>query len=89
MAINGSGIRADARVLKISPTTVIEEFKKKSRHLEQINTTLLQQQQTMPESVMVVRVEDAFLDEMWSFVQSKQNSALVMALEKTINRGKF
>jgi hypothetical protein len=61
MAINGSGIRADARVLKISPTTVIEEFKKKSRHLEQINTTLLQQQQTMPESVMVVRVEDALL----------------------------
>jgi hypothetical protein len=48
----------------------------------------LQQQQTMPESVMVVRVEDALLDEMWSFVQSKQNSALV-ALEKTINRGKF
>jgi hypothetical protein len=43
----------------------------------------------MLESVMVVRVEDAFLDEMWSFVQSKQNSALVMALEKTINRGKF
>jgi insertion element IS1 protein InsB len=28
MAINGSGIRDSARVLKISPTTVIEELKK-------------------------------------------------------------
>ncbi len=30
MAINGSGIRDTARVLKISPTTVIEELKKVS-----------------------------------------------------------
>ena len=30
MAINGSGIRDTARVLKISPTTVIEELKKTS-----------------------------------------------------------
>jgi transposase-like protein len=31
MALNGSGIRDTARVLKISPTTVIHELKKKSR----------------------------------------------------------
>lgn len=30
MAINGSGIRDTARVLRISPTTVIEELKKTS-----------------------------------------------------------
>lgn len=30
MALNGSGIRDTARVLKISPTTVIEELKKVS-----------------------------------------------------------
>jgi len=30
MAMNGSGIRDTARVLKISPTTVIEELKKRS-----------------------------------------------------------
>lgn len=30
MALNGSGIRDTARVLKISPTTVIEELKKRS-----------------------------------------------------------
>jgi insertion element IS1 protein InsB len=32
MALNGSGIRDTARVLKISPTTVINELKKKSPH---------------------------------------------------------
>ena len=32
MALNGSGIRDTARVLKISRTTVINELKKKSRH---------------------------------------------------------
>ena len=30
MAVNGSGIRDTARVLKISPTTVIEQLKKTS-----------------------------------------------------------
>jgi transposase-like protein len=30
MSLNGSGIRDTARVLKISPTTVINELKKKS-----------------------------------------------------------
>jgi insertion element IS1 protein InsB len=30
MAMNGSGIRDTARVLKISPTTVISELKKKN-----------------------------------------------------------
>ena len=31
MALNGSGIRDTARVLKISPTTVMNELKKKRR----------------------------------------------------------
>jgi transposase-like protein len=30
MALNGSGIRDTARVLRVSPTTVIKELKKKS-----------------------------------------------------------
>ena len=32
MSLNGSGIRDTARVLKISPTTVINELKKKHLH---------------------------------------------------------
>ncbi|WP_250126511.1 IS1-like element transposase [Chroococcidiopsis sp. CCMEE 29] len=31
MAVNGSGIRDTARVLKISPTTVIEQLKKRTK----------------------------------------------------------
>ena len=31
MAMNGSGVRDTARVLRISPTTVIEELKKRPR----------------------------------------------------------
>ncbi len=31
MALNGSGVRDTARVLRISPTTVINELKKKNR----------------------------------------------------------
>jgi transposase-like protein len=33
MSLNGSGIRDTARVLQISPTTVINTLKKKSLHL--------------------------------------------------------
>jgi len=32
MSLNGSGVRDTARVLGISPTTVIHELKKKGRH---------------------------------------------------------
>jgi insertion element IS1 protein InsB len=46
MAINGSGIRDTARVLEISPTTVINELKKRilprvgqSRRAEQLKPT--------------------------------------------------
>src|SRR5262249_33405244 len=37
MALNGSGIRDTARVLQISPTTVINEWKKK-RHRWRVST---------------------------------------------------
>src|SRR6266581_216131 len=37
MALNGSGIRDTARVLKISPTTVINELKKKEPALTSVN----------------------------------------------------
>lgn len=79
MAINGSGIRDTARVLRISPTTVIETLKKSPSQFEQVNTTLLEQHQPDSEAVMVVRLEEAEMDEMWSFVGSKQQSAVVVA----------
>jgi insertion element IS1 protein InsB len=38
-----------------------------------VNTTLLQQGQSNGSAVMMVRVEEAEMDEMWSFVGSKQH----------------
>lgn len=56
MAMNGSGIRDTARVLRISPTTVIEALKK-HRHLEPVNQRTLASRQGAPSAAMVVRVE--------------------------------
>lgn len=64
-------IRDTARVLRISPTTVIEELKK-DRYLEPVNRPLLEQMENCTEPVMVVRVEEAEIDEMWRFVRSKK-----------------
>jgi insertion element IS1 protein InsB len=73
MAMNGSGIRDTARVLKISPTTVIEALKK-DRHLKAINEAHLAKLEPTQTIVHLCQWEDveAEVDERWSFVQSKQ-----------------
>jgi insertion element IS1 protein InsB len=75
MSLNGSGIRDTARVLKISPTTVIEAIKKESA-ISCVNEALLGQ---LDPSTLTVElrehseaVEEAECDEMWSFVRSKE-----------------
>jgi IS1 family transposase/transposase-like protein len=75
MAINGSGIRDTARVLKISPMTVINELKKIESRLESVNLTVLNNLNPSEIIVDVQKVEDdeAEIDEMWSYVQSKEN----------------
>lgn len=85
MAINGSGIRDTARVLKISPTTVIEELKKSSTpRTSQLAT--FASDADIARSVMVVRVEEAEMDEMWSFVHSKQNQRWLWHLKRPSDR---
>ena len=66
-------MRVAARVLEISPSTVISELKKKESILEQINHSVLAR--LAPENIAVViqKVEDAEVDEMWSYVHSKEN----------------
>jgi insertion element IS1 protein InsB len=72
MAINGSGIRDTARVLRISPTTVIAVLKKSRR------AATRQPRAGAPRSrVGTVRVQPpraAELDEMWSFVGAKEKA---------------
>jgi IS1 family transposase len=71
MALNGSGIRDTARVLRVSPTTVITTLKKKESSLQHVNEGLLQRLDTEQVQVIVHKVEAAEVDEMWSFVGSK------------------
>ena len=73
MALNGSGIRDTARVLKISPTTVIEQLKK-SPQLKAVNEGRLAQLEPTQIMVCLCQWEDAEaeLDGIWSFVGSKQ-----------------
>jgi insertion element IS1 protein InsB len=71
MALNGSGIRDTARVLRVSPTTVINTLKKKESSLQPVNEGLLQRLDAEQVQVIVHKVEAAEVDEMWSFVGSK------------------
>lgn len=73
MALNGSGIRDTARVLGVSQGTVISEIKKKESSLESVNQAVLNR--LLPNEIIVdiQKVEGAELDEMWSFVGSKEN----------------
>lgn len=71
LAMNASGIRDTARVLKISPTTVINELKKKAVELQHVNIALLKSLDPVDVKVIIKKVDDAELDEMWSYVTKK------------------
>jgi IS1 family transposase/transposase-like protein len=70
MAINGSGIRDTARVLRISPTTVIAVLKKAST-LQPTNRALVPPLCSRTGTVRVNPRRAAALDEMWSCVGTK------------------
>lgn len=73
MALNGSGIRDTARVLDISTETVINEIKKKESSLEPVNKALLETLDRNKIIVNIQRVDEAEMDEMWSYVGKKAN----------------
>jgi insertion element IS1 protein InsB len=71
MALNGSGIRDTARVVRVSPTTVINTLKKKrqaySKSMKDCSNVLMLSRCRSSST----RWEAAEVDEMWSFVGSK------------------
>src|SRR5215470_2253569 len=81
MAMNASGIRDTARVLHVSPTTVIKELKKKEPELDQVNQAVLKHLPPEHVEVEIWRADalevrrglSSELDEMWSYVRSKAN----------------
>ena len=79
MAMNASGIRDTARVLHVSPTTVLKELKKKAPELEQVNQAVLKHLHPEHVEIEICRAEEleqrrgltSELDEMWSYVGKK------------------
>ena len=72
MTLNGSGVRDIVRVLGVSSSTVIDVLKKKEPDLVPVNESLLQSLDVEQIAVIVRKVEDAEIDEMWSFVVKKR-----------------
>ena len=72
-AVNGSGTRATARILKINKDTVTRLLKKKESLLSQVNEDYINRNCKQGFEIDLVRVEEAEADEMWSFVQNKKN----------------
>ncbi len=76
MALNGSGIRDTSRVLGISTDTVMSVIKNMEPELITVNTPLIEAIDTDNLDIDVVKVksvDEAEIDEMWSFVGSKIN----------------
>ena len=73
MSLNGSGIRDTARVLQISPTTVMNELKK-GVTLSSVNTPLVSMLHPGHGEIHSDRSDEAEVDEMWSFVKKKPES---------------
>jgi IS1 family transposase len=83
MAINSSGIRDTARVLKINKNTVINRLKKKENSLVQVNPNF--QAPTVDAMIKLV-CEEAEIDEPWSFVEKKSNQRWIWsAVEHSTN----
>ena len=72
MTLNGSGVRDIVRVLGVSSATVIDVLKKKEPAITQVNERLLKNLDPAQLDVIIRQVEDAEMDEMWSFVGSKR-----------------
>ena len=71
ITLNGSGVRDIVCVLGVSSATVIDVLKKKELGLTQGNENLLKRLAPEQIDVILSKVEEAEVDEMWSFVESK------------------
>jgi insertion element IS1 protein InsB len=71
MTLTGRGVRDIVRGLGVSAATVSEVLKKKAPTLQQVNERLLKRLDPEQVEGIVHKVEEAEVDEMWSFVGSK------------------
>lgn len=73
MAVNASGVRDTARVLGIATSTVLSTLRSLENNLESVNKKALDKMDCQNCKALIVKVEDAEIDEMWSFVGKKSN----------------
>jgi len=75
MAINSSGTRDTARVLKINKNAVTRTLKNKENSLVQVNPIFQTFNQGKPLEVRLEQIycEETEVDEQWSFVGNKSN----------------
>jgi insertion element IS1 protein InsB len=71
MTLNGSGVRDIVRVLGVSSATVIDVLKKQEPAVKQVNERLLKCLEPDQLNIIIRKVDEAEVDEMWSFVGSK------------------
>jgi insertion element IS1 protein InsB len=71
LTLNGSGVRAIVRVLRVSSATVIDVLKKKAPAVKPVKERLLHTLDPPQVDVILRQVDAAEMDEMWSFVGSK------------------
>lgn len=71
MAVNGNGTRATARILGIAKDTVTDTLRRIEAHLWHVNYEYIHKCQSNNIEVEIVSVDEAEMDEMWSFVHDK------------------
>jgi len=72
MTLNGSGVRDIVRALRVSAATVINVRKNKAPAVKQVPARLLRTLDPPPVHVILRQVDEAEVDEMWSFVGRKR-----------------
>lgn len=71
MTVNGNGTRAIARSLEISPQTVTSALRQIEVDLWFVNYDYINQHNANGMDIDIVPVDEAEMDEMWSFVHDK------------------
>ena len=69
--VNGNGTRATARILGIDKGTVTATLRSIEPYLWHVNYDYIQERQSESIEIDIVSVDEAEMDEMWSFVHDK------------------
>ena len=72
-AVNGNGILSTARILEISKNTVKKVLRETESKIWYVNRAYIESQESKELEIDIISVEEAEMDEMWSFVGDKKH----------------